>query len=687
MSSPLSIIRGACGHDCPDTCAWFVEVFEGKALSLRGDPEHPFTRGTLCAKVNHYLERVYHPDRILQPLRRTGPKGQGTFRPISWPEALNEIAAIWGGIINESGAEALLPFSSAGNQGLIHHSSLDQRLLGLLGASRLDRNICGAVAHAGLAATQGNGVGINPEDLVHSRLIVLWGTNTIVTNLHLWPVIAEARRRGARIICIDPIRTRTAEASDWHLQIRPGTDTVLALAVMHVLIRDGHVDHDYVNRHATGYEALAQRVQQWSPKHAAAITQLSAADIEQFAREYATIQPSLLRPLIGLEHHRNGGMMFRTIACLPVLTGAWKHLGGGLSRSTGAFQYSLLNIDRLLMPETHRTDVRTLNMRDLGRDLCNEKLSPPIRSLLVWNSNPAATMPNQPLVRRGLLREDLFTVVHDLFLTDTARFADIVLPATSQLEHLDLVPAWGHHYLTLNLPAISPRGESVANTELFRRLAVALGHTEPWLQDSDETLIRTALASSHPMLDGITFESLSAHGWMHLNHPDDWRPFANGGFPTPSGKAELYAPSLQKEFDVDPLPGPGNIEQAPTGMLQLISNKTLHFLNTGYSHIDLHARREGRLEIDLHPDDAADRGIQDGQLVIVSNPQGEIVAWCRISLKVGRGVARLPFGGLLDALGRRSHVNQLTPEQPTDWGGGSGFYDTFVHVNPAAELS
>ena len=687
MSSPLSIIRGACGHDCPDTCAWFVEVSDGKALSLRGDPEHPFTRGTLCAKVNHYLERVYHPDRILQPLRRTGPKGQGTFRPISWSEALSEIAARWGRIINESGAEAILPFSSAGNQGLIHHSSLDQRLLGLLGASRLDRNICGAVAHAGLAATQGNGVGINPEDLVHSRLIVLWGTNTIVTNLHLWPVIAEARRRGARIICIDPIRTRTAEASDWHLQIRPGTDTVLALAVMHVLIRDGHVDHDYVNRHATGYAALAQRVQQWSPTRAAAITQLSAADIEQFAREYATIQPSLLRPLIGLEHHRNGGMMFRTIACLPVLTGAWKHLGGGLSRSTGAFQYSLLNIDRLLMPETHRTDVRTLNMRDLGRDLCSEKLSPPVRSLLVWNANPAATMPNQPLVRRGLLREDLFTVVHDLFLTDTARCADIVLPATSQLEHLDLVPAWGHHYLTLNLPALSPRGESVANTELFRRLAVALGRTEPWLQDSDETLIRTALSSAHPMLAGITFESLSAHGWMHLSHPDDWRPFANGGFPTPSGKAELYAPYLQEEFDVDPLPGPGNIEQAPPGMLQLISNKTLHFLNTGYSHIDLHSRREGRLEVDLHPDDAADRGIQDGQLVIVSNSQGEIAAWCRISLKVGRGVARLPFGGLLDALGRRSHVNQLTPEQPTDWGGGSGFYDTFVHVNPAAELS
>lgn len=686
MSSPLEIIRGACGHDCPDTCAWLVEVADGQALSLRGDPEHPFTRGTLCGKVNHYLERVHHPDRILYPLRRTGPKGVGSFQRISWTEALTEIADRWQRIMNESGAEAILPFSSAGNQGLIHHSSLDQRLLGLLGASRLDRNICGAVAHAGLCATQGNGVGINPEDLVHSRLIVLWGTNTIVTNLHLWPVIEEARRRGARIVCIDPIRTRTAEACDWHLQIRPGTDTVLALAVMHVLIRDGYVDHDYVSRYATGYSELAERVQQWTPDRAAEITQLSTADIEQFAREYATIQPSLLRPLIGLEHHRNGAMMFRTIACLPVLIGAWKQLGGGLSRSTGAFQYSLLNIDRLLMPETHRPNVRTLNMRDLGRDLCSQTLSPLIRSLLVWNANPAATMPNQPLVRRGLLREDLFTVVHDLFLTDTARFADIVLPATSQIEHLDLVPAWGHHYLTLNLPAIAPRGESVANTELFRRLASALGRSEPWLQDSDETLIQTALDSSHPMLEGITLDALKTRGWMHLNHPADWRPFATGAFPTPSGQAELFAPSLQ-DLSVDPLPGPGDIQLPPPGMLQLISNKTLYFLNTGYSHMDLHCRREGKLEVDVHPDDAAARNLHDGQLVSVSNEQGEIAAWCRISTKVGRGVARLPFGGLDDALGRRAHVNQLTPEQPTDWAGGSGFYDTFVHVNPAAELS
>jgi anaerobic selenocysteine-containing dehydrogenase len=686
MNSPLSIIRGACGHDCPDTCAWLVEVENEQPIALRGDPSHPFTRGTLCAKVNHYLDRVCHPDRILHPLRRTGPKGQGTFERISWDDALAEIAARWEQIIAKYGAEAILPFSSAGNQGLIQHASLDQRLLGLIGASRLDRNICGAVAHSGLAATQGNGVGVNPEDLVHSRLIVLWGTNTIVTNLHLWPVIEQARRRGAKIVCIDPVCTRTAAASDWHIQIRPGTDTVLALAVMHVIIRDNLVDHDYVRQHSIGYEQLAHAVLKWTPEHASQITGLTAADIELFAREYATAKPSLLRPLIGLEHHRNGAMMFRTIACLPILTGAWRHRGGGLSRSTGAFQYSLLNIDGLLRPETHANGVRTLNMRDLGRDLCSETLSPPIRSLLVWNCNPAATMPNQSLVRHGLERSDLFTIVHDLFLTDTARFADLLLPATSQIEHLDLVPAWGHHYLTINLPAVPPRGESVSNTELFRRLAHALNRSETWLFDSDETLIRTALDSSHPMLAGITFENLCQHGWMHLNHPEDWRPFANGGFPTPSGKAELHAPSLA-QLGIDPLPIPGDLPVAPAGMLQLISGKTLHFLNSGYSHIDRHSKREGRLEIDIHPEDASDRRITNGQLVEISNPQGEIAAWSRISSKVPKGVVSLPFGGLVDALGRQRHVNLLTPEAPTDWGGGSGLYDTFVHVNPATDLS
>lgn len=676
----LSIIRGACAHDCPDTCTWLVEVQDGKAQRLYGDPDHPFTRGTLCAKVNHYLERVYHPQRLLHPLKRVGAKGEARFERVTWDEALTEIAARWQAIIAESGAEAILPYSFAGNQGLIQMASLDRRLFGLLGCSKLERNLCGEVAFEGLVATQGSGFGVDPEELVHSRLIVLWGTNTIVTNLHLWPVILEARARGARIIVIDPIRTRTAEQADWHLAPRPASDAALALAMMHVIIRDDLVDHDYVAKYALGYEPLAERVRDYSPGRVAEMTGLAADEIERLAREYATTQPSLIRPLIGLEHHRNGGMMFRTLACLPVLTGAWRHRGGGLSRSTGALQSSTLNRRALWMPEHDQPGVRELNMRDLGRDLGSRTLQPPIRALCIYNANPAVTTPNQRLVVAGLRREDLFTVVHDLLITETARYADYVLPATSQLECLDLVLAWGHHYLSLNRPAIAPRGESVSNTEFFRRLAAALGRREPWLFDSDETLLRAALDSRHPWLKGITYERLYEQGSIRLNHDRDWRPFAQGGFPTRSGKAELWSDSL-RERGHDPLPAAGEIRQPARDELQLISGKTLHFLNSSYSQQDLHRQREGPLFVELHAEDAQRRDVTHGDLVRVSSPQGAIVAECRISTRVRSGVAWMPFGGFGDAAGTAHSVNTLTPEEPTDWGGGSGFYDTFVRVS------
>ncbi len=683
-TNPLSIIRGACGHDCPDTCSWQVEVRDGKAEKLYGDPTHPFTRGTLCAKVNHYLDRVYHPDRILHPFKRVGAKGKGRFAQTTWDEALADIAAKWHAIIEDSGAEAIQPFSFAGNQGLIQMASLDRRLFGLMGCSRLDRNLCGEVAGEGLIATQGSGFGVDPEELVHSRFIVLWGTNTIVTNLHLWPVILEARSRGAKIVVVDPIKTRTAEQADWHLAVRPGSDATLALAMMHVIIRDDLVDHDYVSRYALGYEQLVERVKDYAPAHVASIIGLSADEIERFAREYATTTPSLLRPLIGLEHHRNGAMAFRTMACLPVLIGAWRHRGGGLARSTGALQYSTLNNRGILMPERDKAGGRTLNMRDLGNDLCSRELNPQIRSLCIYNCNPVVTVPNQQRIIEGLMRDDLFTVVHDLVATETTRYADYVLPATSQIECLDLVPAWGHHYLSMNRPAIPPVGESVSNTEFFRRLAAALGRTEPWLFDSDETLIRTALNSGHPWLEGITYERLCEDGYARLNHDRDWRPFAKGGFPTRSGKAELWSESL-REQGIDPLPASGDFPQAAGSELQLITGKTLHFLNSSYSHIDLHRNREGVLFIEVHADDASSRDLLHGDIVRVSNRQGAVVAECRVSDRVRPGLAWMPFGGFGDAEGNARSVNTLTPEEPTDWGGGSGFYDTFVEVTPFKE--
>jgi anaerobic selenocysteine-containing dehydrogenase len=676
-ASDHALIRGACGHDCPDTCAWTVEVENGAARRLAGDPAHPFTRGTLCAKVNHYLERVYHPDRVLRPLKRTGRKGDGQFTPVSWDEALADIAARWHAIIAESGAEAILPYSSAGVQGVIQQASLDRRLFGSMGCTGLQRAICGGVASAGMCTTIGVGSGIDPEDIVYSRYIVLWGTNTIVTNLHYWPYVREAQQRGARVVVVDPVRTRTAEAADWHLPIAPAGDAALALAMMHVMVRDGLVDRDYVNRHAVGFDALVERVRACSPAAMAATVGLPVEDIERFAREYATTRPSLIRPLIGIEHHRNGAMQFRAVACLPVLSGAWRHRGGGLARSTHAISLGVLDVDSVERPDLAKPDVRTLNMRDLGKDLCDSTLAPPIRALVVYGANPVVSMPNQGRVRDGLRRDDLFTVVHDLFVTDTALFADYVLPATSQIEHLDLCPAWGHLYLALNRPAIQPRGEAVSNTELFRRLAAALGRTEPWLFESDESMLRGALASGHPWLEGISYERLWDEGYVHLAKPEDWRPFAEGNFPTPSGKAELYSSALEGQ-GLDPLPSPGDIA---TGQgLQLISGKTLHFLNSGYGHMERHRRRTGDLFIELHPVDAERRRVTDGDAVRVSGHGGDVRAVCRVSDRLRPGVAWMPYGGLHDAAGKRQSVNLLTAEEPTDWGGGSGLYDAFVEV-------
>jgi anaerobic selenocysteine-containing dehydrogenase len=683
MNSPADsqVVRGACGHDCPDTCGWEVEVRDGVAARLSGDPAHPFTRGTLCAKVNHYLERVYHPDRVLHPLRRAGGKGEGQFVRVTWDEALADIASRWQAIVAKSGAEAILPYSSAGTQGLIQTASLDRRLFGSMGCTNLERRICGGVASAGLTTAIGCGTGIDPEQVVHSRFIVLWGTNTIVTNLHYWPLIREAQRRGAKVVVVDPVRTRTAEAADWHLQIRPASDAALALAMMHVMIRDGLVDHDYVSRHAVGYDALVERVRQYSPHDVSQTVGLTVDEIERFAREYATTHPSLLRPLIGIEHHRNGAMQFRALACLSVLSGSWKHRGGGLARSTHALQFAVLDMDSVERPDVNAAGVRSLNMRDLGVDLCNRDLQPPVAALIVYGANPMVSMPNQERIREGLLREDLFTVVHDLFVTETARFADYVLPATSQIEHLDLSPAWGHLYLALNRPAIPPRGESVSNTELFRRLARALGRTEAWLFESDESMLRAALASGHPWLEGISYERLWEQGYARLNCPDDWRPFADGGFTTSSGKAELYSEPLQRQGH-DPLPWAGDI---PTGDgLQLISGKALHFLNSGYSHMERHRRRAGELFIEIHPDDARMRRIATGDAVRVWNQRGEVRAMCAVSDRVRPGVAWMPFGGFVDAAGARRSVNVLTAEEPTDWGGGSGLYDAFVEVAPLA---
>lgn len=675
------VVRGACHHDCPDTCAWQVTVEDGRAVKLVGDREHPFTHGGLCAKVNSYIDaRTYNPERVLHPLRRTGPKGSGGFERVGWDEALSDIAARVRDVVARDGSEAILPYSYLGNQGMVHGMSIGPRFFARLGASRLEATVCGDNGGAGLTATLGTSAGLDPEEIVHARLIILWGTNTVVTNLHLWPFIQRARKAGAKVVVVDPVRTRTAQAADQHVRPRPGTDVALALGLMHVIVSEGLCDTDYVERHTLGFEALQERLVDYPVERVAGITGVPAEEIVALAREYATVRPAAIRTLVGMEHRRHGAMAFRTIACLPALTGAWRDRGGGLIGMTGRFMRTALATHRLSPPEDQ--SVRSLNMMQIGRHLTSPDLDPPVRALFVFGANPAATSPNQSLVLEGLRREDLFTVVHEHFMTDTARHADYVLPATTQLEHLDLVYSWGHLYVSLNLPAIEPQGEAISTAELFRRLARELGFDEPELQESDEEIIRSVLDSDHPWSEGITYEALLERGWMKMSVAEP-RPFADGGFPTPSGRCELYSQTLL-EAGLDPLPG----YEPPSGRnghpLSLITAKdALHFLNSSYSGVPRHRAAEGQQRLHMSAADAAARGLADGDVVVVYNDRGEVELPLAVGDVVGEGVVAMPSGWWASQGRNGRSANALTSDGISPLGRGGDFHDTFVEVRPA----
>jgi anaerobic selenocysteine-containing dehydrogenase len=681
-------LKVVCPHDCPDTCVMTVDVEGGKAVAIGGDPEHRFTRGFLCAKVNQYLDRVYSPDRVLHPLRRVGAKGEGRFARVSWDEALDEIAARFRRVIDEHGPQAILPYSYAGNMGLLSYGSMDRRFFHALGASLLDRTICASAGAAGLKATVGRSMGFDPEAVVHARFIVAWGANIVSSNVHLWPYIEEARGRGAKLVVVDPYRSRTADKADQHLALLPGTDGALALGVMHVIFRDGLEDRDYIDRYTIGAGPLRERVKEWTPPRTAEVTGLTAAEVEGFAREYAARQPSALRINYGLNRHAGAGMAVRTIACLPALVGAWRHPGGGLLLSTsGTFP---VNNEALERPDLIRPGTRTLNMSRIGKLLLDAELSPPVKALFVYNSNPVAVAPEQESVRKGFAREDLFTVVHDLFRTDTADFADIVLPATTTLEHYDIHKAYGHLYLSLSRPAIAPEGESKPNTEVFRLLAARLGLDHPCLRESDEEMARQALRWEHPHLKGITFDRLESEGSVRLSVPDPYAPFAQGGFPTPSGKCELYAESLAKQ-GLDPVPAyvppRENVQSAPELArrypLAFISPPAHHFLNSTFSAQPVFVRRESGPSLTIHPLDAQARGIVDGQMVRTFNDRGAFLAKARVSDDARPGVvvglsvwwAKMCPGG--------RNANAVTSQELTDMGGGATFYDALVDVAPA----
>jgi anaerobic selenocysteine-containing dehydrogenase len=699
-SAANTIVRGACPHDCPDTCAMLVTVRDGRAVRVAGDPAHPFTRGFLCAKVNRYVDRTYHRDRLLYPMRRVGQKGSGRFERISWDEAIGEIADRLGEIAQSAdGPQSILPYSYAGTMGMVQGSSIDRRMFHLIGASLLDRTICSMAGTVGMRMTLGANIGADAEGIPESDLVLLWGTNTLTSNPHLWPFIMQARENGARVIAIDPIRTRTAAQCDEWLPIRPGTDAALALAMMHVLFAEGLEDRDYLARYTVGEAELRDRAREWTPERASAITGLPAEKIIELARAYGRSRACFIRVNYGLQRHAGGGMAVRTIACLPAITGHWRRTGGGVQLSTSAnFAFDKVALER---PDFIPKGTRLINMIRLGEAiapdthgrgmtaLSREALSggPPVKALVVYNSNPAAVAPDRSAVARGLAREDLFTVVLEHFQTDTADWADIVLPATTQLEHWDIHLSYGHHYVTLNRPAIDPLGESLPNSEIFRRIAARMGLTNPSLADDDLTLIRQALGSQSPKLAGVTLDELLERGWMRLNVPTPYLPFAQGGFPSPSGKCEFVSERLG-QMGLDPLPTytpPYELPETAPELAQrfpltLISSPAHQFLNSTFVNVDSLRRGAREPECLIHPADAERRAIATGMRVVVFNDRGAFTATARVEASIREGVTWAPSIWWTKLAADGKNANDTTSQRLTDLGNGPVFYDNLVEV-------
>lgn len=668
-----------------------VDVVDDKAVAIRGNPEHSFTQGFLCHKVSRYLERVYHEGRVPTPLRRVGAKGEGRFEPISWDAAIDEIASKFDRICQSTdGPQAILPYSYAGTMGKIQGESLDRRFFHRLGASLLDRTICATAGGAGYVYTIGVKQGTDPEAFGDSRYIINWGSNTAVTNSHLWVRMLDAKKRGAKIVTIDPYRCRTAERSDWHLMPKVGTDAALALGMMHILFRDKLIDEDYVANYCLGGEALRDRVlTEYTPSRVAEITGIEVGDIERLAREYGSTSPAVIRINYGLQRHAGGGMAVRTIACLPALIGAWRQRAGGILLSTsGTFP---LNTARLQRPDLIPPGTRMINMVQLAEALHGELPGPPIRAIYVYNSNPAAVAPDQNRVLSGLKRDDLFTVVHEQFLTDTCDYADIVLPATTQLEHFDLHTAYGHHYVQANEPAIAPLGEAKPNTEVFRLLARKLGLEAELFDASDETLVREALGEfderTHPALAGITLDRLKREGPLKINLPKNYAPFAAGKFATPSGKCEFFSQMLA-DRGFDPLPTYIPAAECETGTpdlsskypLQLLSPPSPHFLNSSFVNLESLRKSAGRPELEIHPDDAARRGIASGDMVRICNDRGEFEAAAVVGPTVRPGVVVAPSVWWHKLTNGRGNANLTTSTRLTDFGGGATFFDNLVEV-------
>lgn len=702
-------VRAACPQDCPDTCAMLVTVADGRAVEVRADPDHPFTNGGLCVKVNNYLDRVYDPDRVLFPMRRTGAKGSGRFERISWDQALDEIAARFRSISDEFGPEAIMPVSYLGTQGILNGLNVGDPFFARLGATIAERTFCDSGSCTAYAMTIGDTAGVDPESLVHSRFILVWACNIMSTNLHLWPFITEARKGGAKVVVVDPVRTRTAAAADQHIAIRPGTDAALALAMAHVIIAEGLADSDYVENYTLGFPEFAERVTQYTPEWAQTETGVPAETIRTLAREYATAQPSVIRIGVAIERHAGGGQTVRALACLPGLVGAWRRPGGGiLQLPLWAFP---VNWGAMMRPDMLTPGKRVVNQFLLGEALTGAlNLDPPIKALMVYNANPVVVCPDQDKLIAGLQREDLFTVVSEQFLTDTADYADIVLPATTQLEQDDIMFSWGHLYITYNHRAIDALGEAVPNTELFRRLAARMGFDEPVFRRTDSEMIAESFDWSHPNMAGITVESLKERGWQRLNvpPPDAYAPHAEGKFPTPSGKAEFTSSAAsggnfvvplfrqgsndhQPGQPVDPLPyyippreaAHTNPEMAARYPLNLLTPKSHAYLNSSFANHSFHRRAQKEPNVIIHPDDAAARGIRDGDAVRVFNDRGHFTVLAKLDSAVLPGVVVSSLGGWRKHSKGTATLAAVNSTRFADLGNAPTFSDTLVEVEIA----
>ena len=684
-------IRATCPHDCPDTCAMLVTVKDGVATEVKGDPDHPNTAGALCTKVSRYVERTYHAERLLYPQKRIGRKGEGKFARISWDEALDIIATKLKTIADKDPL-AILPYSYAGTMGFVQGESMSMRFFNKIGASDLDRTICASAGSVGYKYTIGAKIGTDTEQFEHAKLIIIWGSNPIASNLHFWVKVQEAKRKGATIIAIDPYRSLTAEKCHQHIDLLPGTDAALALGLMHVLIRDDYLDHDYIKNHTLGFDQLAARVKTWTPETTAKICGIKPEVVEQLAQLYGTTamrgEAVAIRLSYGLQRTHGGGMAVRNVACLPALVGAWRHPAGGVLLSSGdSFPKRL---DRLERPDLRSTSKarRLINMSTIGDDLlkpASKEFGPSIQAVIVYNSNPIAVAPESSQVARGFAREDLFTVVLEHFQTDTADYADILLPATTQLEHTDIHATYGHLYMMANNPAIAPLGESKSNTEIFRLLAARMGFDDACFSETDDEIATQAFDAKDQRAKNFDWASLKKTGWQKLNMPD--APFAQGGFPTASGKCEFFSAQMQAD-GLDPLPSyippyeskASTPELAQVYPLAMISPPARNFLNTTFVNVMSLRGTEGEPYIDIHPHDAQIRNIVNGDMVRAFNDRGSMLMKARVTDKAREGMVVALSIWWKKYASDGKNANELTSQRLTDMGRAATFYDVLVQV-------